>query len=60
MYALPFASMQNTPYLVYTGQLQGAQILRAMALQLFWLGALVCLGYALMRRALKKVVVQGG
>lgn len=60
IYALPFASMQNTPFLIYTGHIGGAEALGSMAVQLLWLFALVLTGRLLMRRALKKVVVQGG
>ena len=59
-YALPFASMQNTPFLIYTGYMQGDQALWSMAGQCAWLAGLVLAGRLLMHRALKKVVVQGG
>ncbi len=59
-YSLPFASMQNTPFLIYAGHLGGAEALRRIALQLFWFAALLIVGRMLMKRALKKVVVQGG
>ena len=59
-YALPFASMQNTPFLIYTGHLSGADALEKMALQLVWLLFLMGLGRLWMKRALQKVVVQGG
>ena len=60
LYALPFASMQSTPFLIYTGHIGGAQALQGIALQLLWLAALIAIGCALMKRALKKVIVQGG
>lgn len=60
MYALPFGSMQNTPFLIYVGQLTAMDGLRAIGLQAFWLVALVLAGRLMMRSALKKVVVQGG
>ena len=60
LYALPFASMQSTPFLIYTGHVSGAKALHGIALQLIWLTALTVIGRALMRRALKKVIVQGG
>ena len=60
MYALPFASMQNTPFLIYTGYMDKPEALKAMLLQLIWLAVLVSFGYLLMKKALKKVVVQGG
>lgn len=60
MYALPFASMQNTPFLIYTGYMDGRDAVRSILLQLIWLAALVLLGRVLMKKALKKVTVQGG
>lgn len=60
LYALPFASMQNTPFLIYNGFLSGEQALGSIGLQLIWLLGLVLAGYGAMRRALTKVVIQGG
>lgn len=60
MYALPFGSMQNTPFLIYVGYLDAREAVGSILLQLFWLAALVTVGQLWMRRALKKVVVQGG
>lgn len=57
---LPFASMQNTPFLIYAGYLTAGEAVRSMVLQLLWLLALLMLGRVLMKKALKKVVVQGG
>ena len=57
---LPFASMQNTPFLIYTGYLNGIDILWSMVLQISWLLGLVLCGKLLMKKALKNVVVQGG
>lgn len=60
MYALPFASMQNTPFMIYVGHISGAEAIKSILLQLVWLVALVIIGRITMNRALKKVVVQGG
>ena len=57
---LPFASTQNTPYLIYNGYLSGTDIFHAMMLQIAWLIAFVLFGKILFNNALKKVVVQGG
>lgn len=57
---LPFASMQNTPFLIYTGHLPLAEALQSMGLQLIWLAVLLILGRLLMNKATGKVVVQGG
>jgi len=56
----PFGAMQNMPLLIFNGHLSGAALVRGMVLQMFWLIALVALGRVLMRRALSRVVVQGG
>ena len=60
MYALPFASMQNTPFMIYVGHISGSEIVKSMVLQVIWLAVLVIAGRLLMKHALKKVVVQGG
>ena len=57
---LPFAAMQNMPLRIYGGNIAGADALRGVAFQVFWLVALVSAGRAAMGGALKKVVVQGG
>jgi ABC-2 type transport system permease protein len=57
---LPFASMQNVPLRVYSGDISGLEIYERAALQLFWVFAMVWLGKRLMQTALKRVVVQGG
>ncbi len=60
MNALPFAAMQSTPFLIYTGYLQGAQVWQGLAVQVIWLVVLVSIAKLLMGSALKRVVVQGG
>jgi len=57
---LPFASIQSTPFLIYTGYLDGQVALQRMGVQVLWLIVLFLLGRLIMGRALKKVVVQGG
>lgn len=58
--ATPFAATSNVPYRVYSGHLAGAEAMRAVGLQIFWLLALVGLGRLLMHSALRRTVVQGG
>ncbi len=57
---LPFASMQNIPLRIYSGDIAGAQIIYRAALQLFWIVVLMWFGKRLMGYALKRVVIQGG
>lgn len=60
MNLLPFASVQNTPFLIYVGHLDFASALRTMLIQVLWLVILVIAGRLLMIKATKKVVIQGG
>jgi ABC-2 type transport system permease protein len=57
---LPFASMQNVPLRVYSGDISGLEIYARAGLQLFWVFALVWLGKVLTRTAQKRVIIQGG
>jgi len=57
---LPFASMQNVPLRIYSGDLDGLYAVQAVGLQIVWAVVLVLVGFALTRVALKRVVVQGG
>ncbi len=58
--ALPFASIQNTPFLIYVGYTGGAEAAIAVALQAVWLVVIIVAGRLLIGHAMKKVVVQGG
>lgn len=57
---LPFASTLNAPLRIYSGDIAGAYLYRTIALQLFWIAALIALGKAMERSAMRKTVVQGG
>jgi len=57
---LPFAAMQNMPLRIFSGNIAGMDAVKGIAFQIFWLVALVAIGRFAMRRALKKVIVQGG
>ena len=57
---LPFASMQNMPLRVYSGNIAGAEAVQGVLIQIAWFVVLVIIGKLLMKNALKKVVVQGG
>lgn len=57
---LPFASMQNLPLMIYSGSIQGRELAWSMALQSIWLLILAAGGALWMRRALRRVVAQGG
>ena len=57
---LPFASMQNVPLRIYSGDLSGNATGRALFLQFFWLFALIGVGRLLDFVAMKKITIQGG
>ncbi len=57
---LPFASMQNVPFRIYSGDLTGNGMWRAIILQLFWVFMLNVIGVFLYKKAERRVVVQGG
>lgn len=57
---LPFASMQNAPLRIYSGNLSGDEALLAVLLQIFWAAVLTVGGIFLINRATRRVVVQGG
>ena len=57
---LPFAAMLQTPIEVFLGKHRGLSILGAIAGQLAWAAALLAVGRIVLRRALRKLVIQGG
>ncbi len=60
MELLPFAAMQNVPLRIYSGSMSGAEMKKAVLLQIFWLFVVTGAGKLLCRVALKKITVQGG
>ncbi len=56
----PFLYLQNTPYLIYTGYLDLSLAPRYIGMQFLWLCILIPLGVFMMRRGLRRVVIQGG
>jgi len=57
---LPFGAGANMPLRVYSGNIAGTEALTGIALQVFWLVALVALGHFLLGRVLRRVQLQGG
>ncbi|WP_373898754.1 ABC transporter permease [Haloimpatiens sp. FM7315] len=56
----PFASMQNAPFRIYSGNISDKSAVITIILQIFWAAALIIFGKFVMSKAIKKVVVQGG
>ncbi|RIX52687.1 ABC transporter permease [Paenibacillus nanensis] len=59
-YILPFRWTTDFPFRVYSGHIPVSEALWGIGIQLLWLLILVLAGRALMGRALRSVVVQGG
>lgn len=57
---LPFASMQNVPLRIYSGDLIGAPMWKAILLQFLWFVILVFIGRFLNSLAMKHISLQGG
>lgn len=57
---LPFGSMMNAPFRIYTGDLFGTDMFFAIVLQIFWMITLIGLGKILYRLAERRIVIQGG
>lgn len=56
----PFVAMQNMPFRIYNGHIAGKEAIISIMIQLFWAVVLVGVGKVSMKKAIKKVVVQGG
>lgn len=57
---LPFGSMQNVPFRVYSGDITGGDCLEAILVQIFWFIAITGIGKLLCGIAIRQVKVQGG
>jgi len=57
---LPFASMQNLPFFIYSGYWNTQESLTKIMIQLFWIIVFYITGKILMNKTMKKVIVQGG
>ncbi len=57
---LPFEYISYIPVLIYLGKLQGAALAKALAIQVFWVAALLALGDLMWRWSARKITIQGG
>jgi len=57
---LPFRWAADFPFRVYSGDIPAGEALRGIAAQLVWIAALTAAGSWTLRRALRRIVVQGG
>lgn len=56
----PFASMGNVPFRIYSGNLAGQEMTRAIVIQVFWLLSLIALGRVIGAGGERKAIIQGG
>jgi len=56
----PFASMQNVPLRIFSGDIPLPEIPGVMGLQIFWITALIGAGYLLTRNGLRRAAILGG
>ena len=56
----PFASMGNVPFRIYSGNLAGQEMARAIVIQVFWLLSLIALGRVIGAGGERKAIIQGG
>ena len=56
----PFGAMMNAPLRIYGGDIAGAEAASMLALQAFWLIAMVALGKFMQVKGMKKLAIVGG
>ena len=56
----PFASMQNVPLRIFSGDITLPEIPGVMGLQVFWIVTLISAGYLLTKNGLRRAVILGG
>lgn len=59
-YFLPFRLMSDAPFRIYSGNIGIIEARYTIMLQIIWLIILIILGKILIKRALKKICIQGG
>ena len=57
---LPFQYISDLPFRIYVGNILLQEGIHNIFIQLFWLIIMIILGLILMKKNLKRVVVQGG
>jgi ABC-2 type transport system permease protein len=60
LFMQPFAGLADIPFRIYVGQLTGGAALAGIAIQGFWVAALIVFGRGQLIRAMDRLEVQGG
>lgn len=59
-YYMPFRLIGDLPFRIYSGNIDTLTAFTDILLQIIWVVIIIIIGYSLMRKALKKVFIQGG
>ena len=57
---LPFSSMIYTPTMIYLGKLTGIELIKAIGIQIIWLGILIVVARVMWNTLIKKITILGG
>lgn len=57
---VPFSSIVSTPVLIYLNKITGMEIIKALGVQLIWIGILFILNKWLWSKAIKRLTILGG
>lgn len=57
---LPFQYVSDLPFRIYVGNIEISKGIEGLLIQIIWIIIIGTLGYFLMQKSLKKVIVQGG
>jgi len=57
---LPFRLIGDLPFRIYSGNIAGTYAIKCIILQIIWVILLIIIGRIIMKKALKKVSIQGG
>jgi ABC-2 type transport system permease protein len=60
VYILPFRYTSDLPFRIYAGNIGIKEALLSIAAQILWISVIIALGRLWMKKALKRVTVQGG
>ncbi len=59
-YILPFRLASDLPFRIYSGHILMKQALTGIMVQILWLSGLIFLGRIALRKALRRIIIQGG
>ena len=57
---MPFQYISYIPVLLYLGKINGSGIIEALAVQIFWVAAMVAIGHGLWAWSTRRITIQGG